>query len=517
MTSSQAPALLDVLAGERSSTRTRVALGLLAVVVALASAAALQLLVTPAFRPVDERSWVDYGWEVAGGDLPVIRDPLGSAPFGSPPAPHFQTAAHHPPLFPLLAGVALRVGDRLGLEDGAVLLTRLLCLAGLAVSAIALAGAVSELLPGRPRAWLGSVVVVTGFPAVTQLGAVVYSDVVALAAGLGATWAGLRVLRLGPTRWRLGATGAAVVACGLLRLSAVAVAAIPVALVVVGVAQHTWPAGRRAATTRALVAGVSLGAAVLVTSGWFYLRNLRLYDDVSGGAYLYELLGRRPRPLANIMTEAFWAKRYRTLWDGREFGTGEFASPGLVGLAWRYLWAWAAAAVVAVGLRASHLRRRPARVPTFPWSARLALVAGAGATVALVVSGLVDHVLDGGNGHVRYLLPGWWVPAAGVAAVLGVLGGRAAVALAGASWASLVVATLAVLDEAIVRSGLRGATGDGRWERLSSLVGTFALPGSVAVTATLVVLAGSLLVLPWALARLPDDLGRLPADAGGDG
>ena len=239
-----------------------------------------------------------------------------------------------------------------------------------------------------------------------------------------------------------------------------------------------------------------------ISSGWFYLRNVRRYGDISGGAYLYELLRRRPRDLSHILTQAFWSKRYRTLWDGREYGTGEYAAPGLVGLSWRYLWAWVAAGGVAIVVAV----RRGLRSPAYDGLARLSLAVAAVATVALVGYGLVDHVLDGGNGHVRYLIGACWVPAVGVAATLATFRRPWPVVLVALSWGALVWSTAAVLDEAVVTSGLAGAHGSSTLERLWSLAGTADGPGPPLVVALAVMALLSVVAVPWALAPVPRDL-----------
>jgi hypothetical protein len=469
-------------------------------VAGVSALAAFQLIATEPLRPVDERSWVDYSWQATRGDLPAIREHLGEAPFGGEPAPHFHTAAHHPPLFPVAAGVVLRAGEVVGLGDGTILWARLLSLGSLAVAVVALTGLLSEVLPGRPRAWLGAAAATMGLPGVTQLGAILYSDTAALAAGFLAMWGAIRALRLGPSRWRIFATGTAAVACGLLRFSALALAAIAVALLLAALVLHAGPGRRRAAVGRSLAVGAAVTLATLVTSGWFYLRNVRHYDDVTGGSYLYELLGRKTRPLSRIVTQAFWSKRYRTLWDGREYGTGEFAATGLVGLAWVYLWSWLGLGAAAIGSTLWR-RRSTERSPAFTAGGVAALVLAGIATISLVVYGLIDHVLDGGSGHVRYLLGGLWVPALGLAAALHRLGRRLTVVLVAAGWAAVVWGTFAVMDQAVVVAGLRGASGDHLVERLGSLASSLTGSGVVLFTGALVVVGASLVVLPWAVAR----------------
>ena len=99
-------------------------------------------------------------------DLPAIDEQLGSGAAGRAEVPpHFHTAAHHPPLFPVAAGSVLRVGEALGFGDASITIARLLSLAALGLSTIALAGVVSEILPGRPQAWLGAAAVLMGLPA----------------------------------------------------------------------------------------------------------------------------------------------------------------------------------------------------------------------------------------------------------------------------------------------------------------------------------------------------------------
>lgn len=229
----------------------------------------------------DEVAHLDYALQVWHWQLPVFENGLMLQVEKSPPV---QWTAQHPPLFYLLA--APFVGPLLdaGHPETANLVGRgVNTLIGV-VALIALAWAISRIVPGRrARSWtyLGTAVAAVVSPFI-RVGAAFYNDelavvFIALASGLAASvvWAGLSAPRL---------AAAALVTVGLLLTRANTV--ITAALLVVAVMVAAWHGAAGTRGRRWLAAG--LAAAVLVVAGavgagWFYLRNIRLTGGWTGG------------------------------------------------------------------------------------------------------------------------------------------------------------------------------------------------------------------------------------------
>ncbi len=297
----------------RASTGLTVLVALAAVAGAVAFAAA-----SPSYSSNDEAAHVDYAYQLWHGHLPVFEDGLVLRP-GVGTSPPAQWVAQHPPLFYLLiapvVGPLVDAGHPVAAALGARAVTVLLA----ALAAVAAVWAARMLAGGRVllvgrRALLAAVapVVLVGNIWFLRLGGAVYNDillvlVVTLMLGLTAQVVRGRATRLTPL-W-LALTFAA---GGLTRLGAIPLALL--CLAVIAVAQLARCAGDR---RRWALDVVLPGVAIVVASGWFYLRNLRVTGTFTGTqhAWAEAHLDRVDRTFGEVL-------RYRFFWEQsiRQFG-----------------------------------------------------------------------------------------------------------------------------------------------------------------------------------------------------
>jgi hypothetical protein len=173
-----------------------------------------------------------------------------------------------------------------------------------------------------------------------------------------------------------------------------------------------------------------VGAAVAVTSGWFWLRNLRLYGDLTGSAALLERFERPPRgsTLHMLASPWYWIIQQQRLWDP------SFDFKDTQGSLTRSLWLLGLIPLAGLAVALWHRRPSGLRERLGPAAARVLAATRRGSDprfglpvawlLGLVLLGLLEvsvarFAADGGGAHARYLLPG-----------AGVLGALAAVGLA---------------------------------------------------------------------------------------
>jgi hypothetical protein len=295
-------------------------------------------------------------------------------------------------------------------------------------------------------------VVATGLvalvPTFVVFSSLVYNDSLAFLTSTATLAACTALLLRGPSLARLAAVAATASAAVLSRASGAFVVAVAGLAVLVA----AWRAGegggwRRA--LRALVPAAAVGAVVVASAGWFYLRNIDLYGSVTGTEALLQRFGRSPRAsaLTAITSPTFWIDQQRRLWD-ISFNLPK-ANVSHIRSAWLLV------LVPALGLLVAGARwlwrsvRGPsggrARVVGGPaW--RLPRVTGAGLVVAMLLLllalleySVVQFNAVGGNPHVRYVFPG--LAAIGLLLAVGLAalpGGRRGY-LALAMYAALVV------------------------------------------------------------------------------
>jgi hypothetical protein len=389
--------------------RQGVRLGVAGAVLAFVALAAAQTWTIPAYQPQDEAAHVGYALVVGGGRLPTIDTPIPSD--GSPrlaaklahsAPPNRQVwTANHPPLFYLLASVPLRLGTAGGHPLGGLKVARLVGV-GLSAVGVALVALLALwLLPDRPQLAVAAAGLAALAPVFVHVSATLYNDSLAFLTSTATLLAAAAVLLRGPSRGRLAALAAAAAAASLARESGL------------------------------LLAG--LAGAAAAASGWFYLRNLRLYGDVTGSAALLEKFHRLPHgPIALVLrTPGYWIAQQQRFWDISA------NLPAMAGRPTRLAWllvALPAAGLLLLGARWLRARRPPPPGRWRPWLLLIGLLAALELTTA-------DFYSRGGNAHARYLLP--------ALAVLGIAAAAGLAALPGArrGWpALLMLAAMVAVD-----------------------------------------------------------------------
>lgn len=366
----------------------------------------LHALSTPLLLPSDEASHVAYALRVAEGHLPDIWDvaPEGS---GLRRLEGRQVwVANHPPLYYLLVARVLDAAS--GSLQGGLYAARLVGVLFTAGALILVAWFARLLVPGSPTTAVvatASAGLLGSLPHVTGL---VFNDSLAMLTSMGALVSGFLILRRGATVPRLLALAVTCSAALLTRFSGGIAVAAAVSAAAYGIWRRTTRdqgyASRFVRTSRLLAPPV---LATVASSGWFYLRNHRLYGDITGAQALFELFDRTPRgTVPGIISDVdFWILLHDQLW-GRLAG-GNYLQGWTVPVA-RSLTVLAAAGLLLALVQ--HRGRRPEATTVVGW------LIGAGFVLVLVASVAVFHA-RGGSAHARYLFPGLGV--IGVAAGLG--------------------------------------------------------------------------------------------------
>lgn len=264
--------------------------GVAGAVVTLLCAGMVALLAMPPFLPADESSHAGYALEVADGRLPRLEDTVRAELPGQRPLRMYL--ANHPPLYYAIAGPVLEWGADSGHGVAAVRIVRgfsLALAAGTVVVTAALAGVVVR--RRRTEAMILAAGLAATVPTFVSTSAMIHNDLLAVFTAALAYYGAALALVRGP-RWAnvaLVCGGSAVTMAT--RLNGAPIVALACAALGLAVLLHgTGSPARR------LVRAALLGAAPLVAagvaSGWFYLRNVRIYGDVSGVGHNRDLGGR---------------------------------------------------------------------------------------------------------------------------------------------------------------------------------------------------------------------------------
>ena len=247
----------------------------------------------------DEPAHTGYVASLAEGRLPTIETDIVDDPARFPgTAEEFRGwdeehgdiwTANHPPLFHLaMVPVWWALSDH---QSGMVITMRLANTLGFATWLLLVGLLARELVPRRP-AVAALAVVVAAAPTLVLRSAFFQNDGWASASAVLLLLMTVRMVRDRVTGARLAwAVTAGTVAAGT-RAQGVLVVALCTLTLLVVLAHRSRGSGagvRRAIAVAALVGGVPAAA-----FGWFFLRNLRLYGDVTGQDALLEKFGREP-------------------------------------------------------------------------------------------------------------------------------------------------------------------------------------------------------------------------------
>ena len=392
--------------------------GLFGVLLITAALGLLNVFMLPQFKAADEPRHVAYSILLADGTWPKVTDPLPMQRLGVTKIMDsgvYVAAANHPPLYYWLVGLPLKIGaDRHNLMPG-LLVARCITLALGLAALVYVFRLVKLLVPDRPAVPL-VVTLFTGIiPTYLNTCGIAYNDSLGVLTTVASMHGAMSVLTLGPTRGRLIATGVWVALAMFTRVSGLFVVGPALLVVFIGMLKHTEGTKLRR-LLRATGVCAAMVAGILVTSGWFYYRNYKLYGDITASAALLKLFHRKPNgePLALLLSAKKWSNMHRALWT-RLAGHVSLDTK-LMAVVDAVMIAAAALSLKALFHLRSALRPRSLAGGTRTWGFAASVLT----FFAVVVPMFVFHA-RGGNLNMRYLLPVAWVPmlilAAGLASV----------------------------------------------------------------------------------------------------
>lgn len=381
----------------------------MAVLALFISFGALNLFGVPPLKPYDERAHLGYSLSLAEGQLPTIESKLPIQVFGRAGGVRGHVwVANHPPLFYGLAAPFTKHGLTVDGLQGAVTYGRWVSLL-LAAIGLVFVHAVARLISrGDGRFALFATFMAASFPSLIQISSLVHNDGLAFLVAAGGLYAAMVLAMQGYSHKRVAAVAIWASVAMLTRFTSIAVVGA-MGMIACGGLLFTSDQAIRRRVVRSLTTGAVMVAAVAMTSGWFYLRNIRLYGDITGGAVLFEKFGRSPRGSAvkHALDIDNWMEIYRDLWT--RFGGG-IRIPGFISdVAWLLLFA-ACAGLAFRAFRST--KHRPFRGG---FSLQTLCAIGLAAAVFASLAAMFAFYSRGGKLHARYLLPVLWVVAMAMA------------------------------------------------------------------------------------------------------
>jgi hypothetical protein len=376
----------------------------------------------PPFFGADERPHFAYTVSLLDGHLPELTDvqpwsdryPIIERSADPPgPAPARTSTiwvAAHPPLSYALTAPAVWVAGVLGSDELPTLAFRLVNAAAMAVG-VALAGLfAAELFPRHRNIAVSAALLTAVVPGLVAVGGYAHNDGPAFALSTACLLVSARLLRRGLSPARLAAASLVASAALLTRASAaVAVAAVGASAVVAA-----WRRGGGGGRVVARVTGVSvvIGATVLASAGWFYVRNQHLYGTPTADTYLLD--GFR-RPTRGSLLDALGDGAYHArMWSGLYASVHprlSLAHPGWVVAGLATITATGLALAAARRLRARHAYGGATGIDEVDEAGEVG-DGGIGVAGWLVMAGVVAGTVvatarfyaGGGGPHPRYLL-----------------------------------------------------------------------------------------------------------------
>lgn len=409
--------------------------------VALACAAmllgALHTFATPPFAPPDETSHLAYALAVTDGHRPLVDEFPDTTRL-----PYWREGlsvwtANHPPLYNLLAGVPLRIGEATGQGLAGIWGARLVSVGSFGLGLLLAAWLMVVLVPGRPVLAVAAPGIVGFLPHFVHVSGIAYNDALAFCMTTATLLAAAVVLRRGPSPRRNVLLALVAAAAAGTRVSGLLV--LGIAGLVAGSAPLLHGPGSPIARLRRGVAhGLLVAAVAAATFGWVYVQNLSRYGGLTATGTLLDMFNREPRGLfwLRLVRRGIW-RDVHTQWWSRMDSTSHLPDVLLIPLRWWALLVALGLLAVAVRRLASARWRPPPRVLVL-WLPPLGLLVGTVLTFG-------QFVARGGSPHARYFMP--------TAAVLGAIAATGLLALPGrrrglpvaACTLSLLVANVVVL------------------------------------------------------------------------
>lgn len=282
------PSDLDTPAGSGQGLRASLAqpsvrLGVLGAVVTFLFLGTLLVLAIPPFLPADESAHTGYALDVADGRIPRVDEKVKVELPGQ--VPTRQWVAQHPPLYYAIVGPVLDWGDGSNHEYAAIRITRgftVLLGAGAAVVAAALAAVVVN--RRRAETMILAAGLVATLPGFLGISAAIHNDLLAVTSMAVGYLGAAAAVADRPRRWNVIATCVGGAVSMATRVNGVGLLAMCCAALAFA-GWYRMPGSTR----RRLLWGLGLGAAPVLTaaltSGWWWLRNKRIYGDYLGTSY----------------------------------------------------------------------------------------------------------------------------------------------------------------------------------------------------------------------------------------
>lgn len=404
-------------------------LGLLGVVWMFLLVGLWHVLVLPPYKPLDEPRHAAYAIALAEGRLPTVRDKLPADALGMKPLSHSNivASANHPPLYYAIVTLPIALGSKTHHIELGIKIARTLTLLMAAGGLIFIFRALRQLTPRRPALALVATALTAAGPAYVNCSAIVMNDGLAFLAAAALYDAAFSILLQGPDKRRLIRFAVWLAIAALSRFTTLLAAAPATLAVVLAMLLHgrSEPVARR--LVRAIAVGAAATAVVVLSSGYFYLRNYRLYGDLTGSQELFDILSRKHNApfLEQIVTPKRWLDLSDQMWT-RLAGGVSLKGFAVAGRAFF--------PIAAIGVAKLVFERRDA-LRKLEWRSPL-VVASAMLTLGFLFVALpiFEYHARGGGFHARYCFTmvwaAWMFVAVGLAGFRHHLVLRAGVALA---------------------------------------------------------------------------------------
>ena len=277
-------------------------IGILSVILLYFCFALMHVYMLGIYKPGDERRHAKYAVVIeSDGRLPTLRE---------------TRAASHPPLYYGLVGKTVMRGvesiDGIGVE------VRRARVVSVIFGGIALIFAfliIRLLLPRHPALAVHATAIMAVIPSYANNCAVLGNDSLSLASQFAMIYAALLVLLRGPSWPRCLQLALYLSIAALTRVSGVLVMPVALLAVAVGVWWHVEGPRSRRVGLAVLIVGGLLGSVVL-SSGWFYWRNVSASGDLTGQSAILEQVQNHPvrSPFAVLFDASKWLEIHDETW-----------------------------------------------------------------------------------------------------------------------------------------------------------------------------------------------------------